>query len=230
MAPPSVSREITALTAHQHRQLSIVLAMLEADEHAPTAIRSAEQAARWHAADSLVAMDVEAVRVAQMIADLGSGPGFPGVALAIALPGAKVALIESQRRRCEFLERACAAAEIENARVVWTRAEDWREGLARCDVVTARALAPQPVVLEYAAPLLRIGGSLVDWRGRRDPGTDEGVLRAAAELGLRRAEIRKVSPFEGAKDLHLHVFVKEQTTPERFPRRAGMARKRPLGS
>jgi len=232
MEARSVSREIirVELTAGQQRQLAVVLAMLEADELAPTRIREPEQATKMHLADSLSALELERIRVAGRIADLGSGAGFPGMALAVALPGAEVSLVESQRRRCEFLERVCLAARVENARVIWARAEDWREGIARNDVVVARALAAQPVVLEYAAPLLRVGGTVVDWRGRRIREQEEAADRAAASLGLRREEVRRVAPFEGARDHHLHVFVKEGETPPRFPRRAGMARKRPLGT
>jgi len=94
----------------------------------------------------------------------------------------------------------------------------------------ARALAPQTVVLEYAAPLLRNGGALVDWRGRRSAEAEAQADRAATVLGLRRQEIRRVAPFEGATDHHLHVFTKVHETPPRFPRRAGIARKRPLGA
>jgi len=219
-----------ALTGEQQSQLAAVLRVLEADEHAPTAVRTAELAARTHIADSLVALELDAVRAAACIADLGSGVGFPGVALAVALPGTDVSLIESQRRKCEFLERLCAASTIENAQVVCSRAEEWREGALCCDVVVARALAAQPVVLEYAAPLLRMGGTLVDWRGRREQAAEAASERAAALLGLQRVEIRGVVPFEGATDRHLHVFVKTSETPPRFPRRAGVARKRPLGA
>jgi 16S rRNA (guanine527-N7)-methyltransferase len=180
-------------------------------------------------ADSLAALTIEELTVARAIADLGSGAGFPGLALAVALPASSVHLVESQRRKCDFLERVCAAAQIENVHVVCARAEEWREGLSANDVVVARALAPQPVVLEYAAPLLRIGGTLVDWRGRRDRWAEQAGDRAAAVLGMRRESVRKVAPFEGASEHHLHVFAKLQPTPERFPRRAGMARKRPLG-
>ncbi len=217
------------LSHRQLSQLADVLRMLEHDEHAPTAIRAPEQAAPGHVADSLVALERDAVRAARQIADLGSGAGFPGLALAIALPASEVSLIESQRRRCEFLERVCAESGVENARVVWARAEEWREGISQNDLVVARALAPQPVVLEYAAPLLRLGGTLVDWRGRRDPEGEASAERAARLLGLRLEEIRRVIPFEGASDRHLHVFVKVDETPARFPRRAGIARKRPLG-
>jgi 16S rRNA (guanine527-N7)-methyltransferase len=228
MAPASVSREIPELTAEQQRQLGAVLATLESDEHAPTAIRGHDEAARSHVADSLVALELEAVRGADRIADLGSGAGFPGLALAIALPASQVFLVESQRRKCEFLERVCTGAGVENARIVCLRAEEWSEGAVRNDVVVARALAAQTVVLEYAAPLLRIGGTLVDWRGRRDPSAERAAEQAADLLGLHRQEIRRVTPFEDATDRHLHVFTKTTETPPRFPRRAGMARKRPL--
>lgn len=218
------------LTAGQQRQMAVVLAMLEGDEHAPTAIREQERAAQVHVADSLVALELDAVRNAEQLADLGSGAGFPGLALAAALPAADISLVESQRRRCEFLERVCVGANIANARVVWARVEEWREGVSRNDVVVARALAAQPVVLEYAAPLLRMGGMLVDWRGRRVRAAEDAAERAAACLGMRRLEIRSVTPFDGARDRHLHLFEKTTETPPRFPRRAGVARKRPLGA
>lgn len=203
--------------------------LLEADEHAPTAVREVDQAARVHVADSLAALVLGEVVAARRIADLGSGAGFPGLALAVALPLAEVRLVESQRRKCEFLERACVAAQLANTSVVCVRAEEWSAGASLNDVVTARALAPQAVVLEYAAPLLRLAGSLVDWRGKRDPTAEAAADRAAAVLGLHRTAVHRVAPSEGATQHHLHVFVKTQPTPARFPRRAGIARKRPLG-
>jgi len=114
--------------------------------------------------------------------------------------------------------------------VVCSRAEEWDEGSSANDVVVARAVGPQPVVLEYAAPLLRIGGALVDWRGRRAPDEEVRSLRAADALGLELAGVEHVQPFEGARDHHLHVYLKVKETPAGFPRRAGMARKRQLGS
>ena len=219
---------VGALSEHQWRQLACVLETVAADEHAPTAIRGLDRAGELHVADSLVALGLPRVREARTIADLGSGSGFPGVALAVALPRASVRLIESQQRKCRFLEQICRAAAIENAEVVCTRAEQWGAGACGNDLALARALGPQPVVLEYAAPLLRVGGALVDWRGRRVPAEEERAQRAAALLGLRREEVRAVRPFSEARDRHLHVFIKEHATPSRFPRRAGIARKRPL--
>jgi 16S rRNA (guanine527-N7)-methyltransferase len=217
------------LSAGQVAHLEGVLRVLEEDEHAPTAVRTGQEAIDVHLADSLSALAIQALAGAGRIADLGAGAGFPGLALAVALPDADVSLIESHRRKCEFLTSICAAAGIGNAHAVWARAEEWREGALVNDAVVARALAAQPVVLEYAAPLLRLGGVLVDWRGRRDPDDELRALRVAELLGLALVEIHRVEPFAGARDHHLHVFEKVADTPERFPRRAGMARKRPLG-
>ncbi len=218
------------LTYEQREQMERVLGVLETDERAPTSARTRDEALRVHVMDSLVALELDAVRTAERIIDLGSGAGFPGVAVAIALPQAQVSLVESQGRRCEFLRRLCAAGELENAHVIQARVEDWSAGLASGDVALARALAAQPVVLEYAAPLLRVGGTLVDWRGRRERQSEQAGDVAASLLGLRREQLCKVHPFAGATDRHLHVFVKVRETPARFPRRAGVARKRPLGA
>jgi 16S rRNA (guanine527-N7)-methyltransferase len=213
----------------QLEQFGAILRELASSEHAPTTVSDEREAADAHLADSLVGLDFYEIRSACEIADLGSGAGFPGTALAVALPQKKLSLIESQRRKCDFLRGLCAGARITNAAVVCARAEDWREGREANDAVVARALAPQPVVLEYAAPLLRPGGALVDWRGRRNEAQERAAAAAAEELGMRLREIRRVRPFARARDRHVHVFVKTAQTPARFPRRAGMARKRPLG-
>lgn len=212
----------------QLAQLSTILDALKNDAYAPTTVIDTHEAVNVHLADSLAALEIVAVGEARRIADIGSGAGFPGLALAVALPSAEVNLVESQRRKCEFLERVCLAAAVENARVVPARAEEWGDGSSHHDLVVARALAAQPVVLEYAAPLLKVGGALVDWRGKRMPEEEDLADRAAEALGLRRTEVRRVVPFAGARDHHLHVFVKVEETPARFPRRAGVARKRPL--
>jgi 16S rRNA (guanine527-N7)-methyltransferase len=204
--------------------------LLVEDPLAPTAVRDPLKAIDDHLADSLVGLEIEPVRTAGTIADLGSGAGLPGLPLAIALPEASVALVDSLSRRCAFLERAVAVSEATNARVVDTRAETWPEGLAAFDVITARALAPLPVVVEYAAPLLTVGGVLVAWRGRRNARDEAAGDRAAAQLGLEPMEIRHMQPFSGAEHRYLHLMSKVTETPSGFPRRPGMATKRPLGT
>jgi 16S rRNA (guanine527-N7)-methyltransferase len=203
--------------------------LLVEDPLAPTAVRDPLKAVDDHLADSLVGLEIEPVRTAATIADLGSGAGLPGLPLAIALRDASVALVDSLSKRCAFLERAVAVSEATNARVVNARAETWPEGLGAFDVIAARALAPLPVVVEYAAPLLAVGGMLVAWRGRRNRRDEEAGDRAAAELGLNPVEIRHMQPFPGADHRHLHLMSKVTETPLGFPRRPGMATKRPLG-
>jgi len=217
------------LAERQLRQLAAVLEILEGDERAPTAVREARRALDTHIADSLVALELESVGSTGAIVDIGAGAGFPGAALAIAVPGGDFRLVESQSRKCAFLADLLRRAGLTNAHVVEARAEAWADGLGGNDLVLARALAPQPVVLEYAAPLLRLGGSLVDWRGKRSAAEETAAARAAEQLGMQPAEVRRVEPFAGARDRHLHVFVKTSATPAGFPRREGMARKRPLG-
>jgi 16S rRNA (guanine527-N7)-methyltransferase len=208
--------------------LATLLDLLAADPTAPTTVVEADRAVDAHIADSLVALELEPVRGAQVLADLGAGAGLPGLELASALPDARVALVESARRKGAFIERCIAAMGLLNAEVVTARAEDWRDGLGMCDVVTARALAPLNVLLEYAAPLLRDGGHLVAWKGRRDEDEERDGAGAASRLGMSIEEVRRVMPFPEAHDRHLVVARKIAPTPAGFPRRAGMARKRPL--
>ncbi|HET8953762.1 MAG TPA: RsmG family class I SAM-dependent methyltransferase [Solirubrobacteraceae bacterium] len=211
---------LTALTA--------LLALQATDPAASTTVRDPAVAVDRHVADSLSALVLDEVRSARRIADIGSGAGWPGLALAAALPAAHVSLVESATRHCRYLERAVAEAGLGNAAVVHARAEAWPEGIGAHDLVTARALAALPVLCEYAAPLLAAGGALVAWKGAVEPAELADGRAAAGVLGLGPEEPVRVVPFAGARDHTLHVFRKIAPTPERFPRRPGMAVKRPL--
>ncbi len=216
------------LSQRQSDQLDAILRGLAADERAPTAVRAPARAVDIHLADSLTALELDVFPAARKIADLGTGAGFPGLALAVALPASEIGLVEAQARKCAFVEGLRASARIANARVICARAEEWVEGMATNDVVLARALSAPAVVVEYAAPLLRLGGTLIDWRGRRSQAGERSGGRAAARLGLEPVEILHMEPYAGARDHHLHLYLKVRETPEGFPRRAGMAQKRPL--
>jgi 16S rRNA (guanine527-N7)-methyltransferase len=210
--------------------LTALLELQASDPAASTTVRDPAGAADRHVADSLSGLALDAVRGARRVADIGSGAGWPGLALAVALPDAPVALVESATRHCRYLSRAVEVAGLANVSVVHARAEQWVEGIGVHDLVTARALAALPVLCEYAAPLLAEGGWLVAWKGAvEDAELADG--RAAAEvLGLEPAEPLRVVPYAGARDHTLHAFCKIAPTPERFPRRAGMAVKRPLSA
>jgi 16S rRNA (guanine527-N7)-methyltransferase len=213
-----------------------LLSALDAEPDPPTSVREREAALDAHVADSLSGLEVESLREARLIADVGAGAGFPGLPLAIALPGARVDLIESSRRKGAVIERLAAAARVENARTIVARAEQWAAlppaaggGREAYDVVAARAVAPLAVLTEYAAPLLRRRGVLVAWKGARDREEELAGRKAAGALAMAVEEVRRVVPFEGARHHHLHVVRKLASTPAGFPRRPGMARKRPLG-
>ena len=146
------------------------------------------------------------------IVDVGSGGGAPGIPLAAVLPDREVTLLESERRKAEFLERW--TAELPNLRVVWGRAEE--QETDAFGVAVAKALAPPPVAAEWCLPLVRPGGAAVLWVG---PSADlDAVAQVAEQLAAAPPEER-----DG-----LVVLRKLGPTPERFPRRPGMARKRPL--
>jgi 16S rRNA (guanine527-N7)-methyltransferase len=144
------------------------------------------------------------------IVDVGSGNGAPGIPLAHALPDRTFVLLEAERRKCDFLERWAPP----NARVVCGRAED--QGADWAGVAVAKALAPPPVAAEWCLPLVRPGGAAILWVGESfDP---EPVRSVAALVG---GEL-------GAGPRGLAVLRKVAPTPPGFPRRPGMARKRPL--
>ena len=207
----------------------------EPDPH--TTVSAPAEALQLHVADSLSGLAVPELASAGRVADVGAGAGFPGLALAVALPGAEVDLIESTGRKAAVIARLAQAARLSNARAVTARAEEWAATAAALggggeayDVVTARAVAALPVLAEYAAPLLRIHGVLVAWKGARSAEEESAGRVAADALGLSAEAVLRVEPFEGARDRHLHVYRKVAPTPARFPRRPGMAVKRPLGS
>jgi 16S rRNA (guanine527-N7)-methyltransferase len=218
------------LTAGGVAALAAILDLQAADPAASTTVRDPDAAVDRHVADSLIALDLQPVRSARAIADIGSGAGWPGLALAAALPDARVALVESAVRHCRYLVRAVDAGGLGNVRIVNARAESWPAGLRAHDVVTARALASLPVLCEYAAPLLVEGGHLVAWKGAVAEQEAADGAAAADELGLAPLEVRAVEPYAGARDHTLHVFRKEAPTPPRYPRRPGIATKRPLSA
>lgn len=216
------------LAADAIEPLERLLQLLRADPAAPTTVRDPTAAVDAHIADALVALDLDRMRAARRVADLGSGAGFPGLVLAVALPAAEVALVEANGRKCAFLERAVQEMGLLNVQIVAERVESWTEGIGGRDLVTGRAVAPLAVLIEYAAPLLAPDGALLAWKGRRDGEEERDGAAAAAATGLELSEVRPVEPWVGAEHLHLHVYVKVASTPNRYPRRPGMASKRPL--
>jgi 16S rRNA (guanine527-N7)-methyltransferase len=176
-----------------------------------TSIRDRAEARRALLEDSLRGAELVAGYDGAVV-DVGSGGGVPGIPLAAALPDRELVLLEAQRRKCEFLERMALA--FPNVRVVWGRAEE--QEVDRFGVALAKALAPPPVAAEWCLPLVRPGGAAILWVG---PSAD---VAAVARVSERLAS--------GPPEEHdgLLVLPKLGPTPSGFPRRLGVARKRPL--
>jgi 16S rRNA (guanine527-N7)-methyltransferase len=172
---------------------------------------TAEDARRVLLEDSLRAAEVVR-RFEGPIVDVGSGGGAPGIPLATALPEREVTLLEASRRKCAFLERW--ARELQNVRVVCGRAEE--QPVDSWGVAVAKALAPPPVAAEWCLPLVRPGGAAILFVG--PTAEAEAVASVAEQLG---GELTDSPP--GSL-----VLRKLDPTPAGFPRRPGVARKRPL--
>ncbi|HWH55268.1 MAG TPA: 16S rRNA (guanine(527)-N(7))-methyltransferase RsmG [Gaiellaceae bacterium] len=176
-----------------------------------TSIRDRAEARRVHVEESLAAAEVVR-RFDGAVVDVGSGGGAPGIPLAAALPDRAVTLLEANGRKCAFLREA--AREFPNVSVVQGRAEE--QGTDAFGVAVAKALAPPPVAAEWCLPLVRPGGAAILFVG---PSADaDAVSRVSAQVGG--------GPAEQAPGLL--VLEKLQPTPPGFPRRPGVARKRPL--
>jgi 16S rRNA (guanine527-N7)-methyltransferase len=174
-----------------------------------TALRDVEEARRVLLEDSLRGLELVA-REDGTLVDVGSGGGAPGIPLAAALPDRDVVLLEAQERKCAFLREHAPS----NVRVLRGRAEEQELEWAGCAV--AKALAPPPVAAEWCLPLVRTGGAAVLWVG---PSVERDRVALVAE--------RLAAHVEDAPPGFL-VLRKDGVTPEGFPRRAGVAKKRPL--
>ena len=219
-----------ALDPQARAALQKVLDLL-AEERASVSSITDDRAWRVHIADSLTGLEIPDLRGALKIADIGSGAGFPGLALAVAIPQAQVDLIESVGRKCDFMQRAIDESGISNANVVNSRSEDWASGEGResYEAVTARAVGRLSTLAELASPLLCDGGVLVAWKGKRDPDEEAQLARAASQLAMHPEQILHAGPYAGSEHRHLHLIRKKGNTPADLPRRPGMAKKRPRG-
>lgn len=186
-----------------------------------------------HVLDSLSCLLFSPVKYASRICDVGSGGGLPSVPLAIALPGAAFTLIESVGKKAAFLRHAAESLDLRQIEVVNERAEDTARDpakRARQNVCTVRAVATLPTLAEYCLPLLEVGGYVVAMKGRVSEEELRDGERAARLLGgylLQTIEVPLLAEME-QKARQLVVLQKTASTPEIYPRRAGLPAKRPL--
>jgi 16S rRNA (guanine527-N7)-methyltransferase len=211
-----------------------VALLLEANERVNlTRVTDAAGIARSHLLDALVVLPILDDLAPEVAVDLGSGGGVPGIPVAIARPAVRWLLVDSVTKKARELAGFVERLGLNHVEVAAERAEilgrdqRWR-GLA--DVVTARACAPLPALVELAMPLMRVGGTLLAWKGPLNAEDDE-LRRGRTALGEVGGGPFRLAP-TGAPQLGGHQLViasKVRATPDRYPRRVGEPQRRPLG-
>ena len=208
-----------------------VVLLLEANARLNlTRVVEPDAVARLHLLDSLAALPLLDALAPRRACDLGSGGGVPGIVLALARPEVHWTLIDSVRRKADAVRSFVETLGMRNVTVVALRAEIFgRDGAAResFDLATARACAALPVLVEYALPLLRVGGTLLAWKGPVSSDELSAGDAASAHLGGGEPRVRAAG-FEALGDHRFVIVRKERPTPHRFPRRPGEASRRPL--
>lgn len=221
------------LSAEQMEQYALYAELLRVwnDKMNLTALLDVEEVYVKHFLDSLTVAKTVVDMNAKVVFDLGSGAGFPGVALKIALPELQVTLVDALRKRVDFLEMIVVELGLKGVLCAHGRAEDLARNSAHrdgADVVTARAVAPLPVLVEWCLPFVRTGGIFVAMKGPaglQELDAAKGAVRAlrGEYVGHEMYELP-----EGAGARTLLRFKKAGPTPNRFPRRAGDAKRDPL--
>jgi 16S rRNA (guanine527-N7)-methyltransferase len=224
------------LTPEQLERLRVYRDLLDVSsrEFNLTSLRDAELIERRHIIESL-AYGVLLQRNGLLegsprVVDIGTGAGLPGLPLRIVWPDIDLVLLESVGKKCRFLEDVVDRLGLARVEVVEGRAEDFGQDPARreaFDLVVARAVAPLPVLLEYALPLLRTGGHLAATKGSAAISEIDASTNALEALGGRLVDNAPFQPPEGMA-LTVVIVEKAALTPPQYPRRAGIPTKRPL--
>ncbi|MEX0787741.1 MAG: 16S rRNA (guanine(527)-N(7))-methyltransferase RsmG [Anaerolineales bacterium] len=197
-----------------------------------TAIEAPEDIEIKHFLDCLSCLRVLGPGPSGRLADVGSGAGFPGIPLKIAAPDLAVTLIESNSKKAEFCRHIVEGLGLEGVEVLNARAEEVGRSLHHREVydwAVARAVARLPILVELLLPFLKVGGLGIAQKGESGPAEAEQAEPALEATGGRIREMIPVNLPRVAEPRFLMVIEKMSATPDRFPRRPGMAAKRPLG-
>lgn len=196
-----------------------------------TAITDPDEIDIKHFLDSLTCLMVSDFRPPGKVIDIGTGAGFPGIPISLILPNFDVTLLESIGKKADFCQHVIEALGLENVEVIQARAEalgqapEFRE---QYEWGLARAVAIAPVVLEYLLPFIRVGGSVLLQKGATGPAEMHQAETALRVLGAEVEQIQSIELPCVTEARHLISVRKTAATPEKYPRRAGIATKRPL--
>lgn len=194
-----------------------------------TALTEPQDVAVKHFVDSLMAYDT--YFPGKVLADVGTGAGFPGIPLKIFCPSLKVVLIDSLAKRLNFLQNVIEALQLQNIECVHLRAEDAGKNAVhreKYDIVTARAVARLSVLAEYCLPLVKTGGMFIALKGSKYKDEINDAAKALNILGGKLVSARQVE-LPGLDDGRAVVAIKKvKPSPKAYPRKAGLPEKHPL--
>lgn len=232
----SLSREIEKYNVHlsesQQRLLQEYSSLFQKTNEMMnlSAIRAPKEVEIKHFLDSLIIASYLGLSGNERVLDLGTGGGFPGVPIKVLYPGTKVYFLDSVRKKLEFIRSSCDQMGLEETEFLHLRAEDAGhdpELRASMDVVVARAVAYLPVLLEYAAPLIKVGGCLAAAKLQKDQELEES--KGAMQVLGMKLESQNSYRLPGSDETR-QVLILRKTAPtaKKYPRRAGVPKKSPL--
>lgn len=218
------------LREFQYQQLSVYLhELIKANTHINlTAITEPVEIWKKHFLDSAVLLQKVKLPLGESCLDVGTGAGFPGMVLAILRPDLKITLLDSLQKRIGFLTHLIETLGIDHIQCVHGRAEDAGKNVEyreQFDFVTARAVAPLPILMEYCLPFVKIGGSFAAMKGPSESVADG--KQAAAVLGGEMISEEYYDLFDVGKR-QIILIHKTEHTPEKYPRRSDKVKKNPL--
>jgi 16S rRNA (guanine527-N7)-methyltransferase len=196
-----------------------------------TAIRDSEGVRVKHFLDSLSCLNVLKEPAPTRLIDIGTGAGFPGIPLKIALPNLRLTLVESVGKKADFCRHIVQVLGLEQVEVLQSRAEELgldRSHREHYDWVVARAVAAMPILMEYLLPLARVGGAILAQKGESGPAETHSADRAIQILGGKIRKLVKINLPGIVEDRYLVVVDKVAATPPGYPRRVGLPSKKPI--
>jgi 16S rRNA (guanine527-N7)-methyltransferase len=208
--------------------LAELVEVFATDPHAATTIREPDDVIDRHIADALTGLEVPELSDARSVVDVGAGAGVPALVIAAARPDCQVVALDSVRKKTEWVSACAERLGLTNVRGVHGRAESWKAGMGQVDVMTARAVAPLGVLIEYASPLLHDDGLLVAWKGALDADEWSTGSSVARRMRMTAPAVVDVQPWPDARERRLVLSYKDGKTPKGFPRGEGLARRKPL--
>lgn len=208
--------------------LRVLIDVFATDPHAATTIREPDEVVDRHVADGLTGLEIPELSDAATVVDVGAGAGVPALVLAAARPECRIVALDTVRKKTEWVSACAERMGLTNVRGVHGRAESWKAGMGAMDVMTARAVAPLGVLVEYASPLLRMDGLLVAWKGTLDDEEWSTGCSVARRMKMTPPVVVDVQPWAEARERRLVLSYKDGRTPKGFPRGEGLARRKPL--